>query len=446
MYTQQHPVTYYFYPLFSSETPPEAFEQLDQSFSHEPDHGVETLLYLHIPYCHDFCRFCPFHVRVDKDEAVYHRYAKALCTELRSVGETRRGSASTVRAVYFGGGSPSILPAALLRDIFQAIHRHFKLSSSVEISFEGEPKTLSDPARLDVLKTCGATRISFGLQTYDEALRTHFNINATLDDIDRARRLGKDLQFDEINVDMMYNLPGQTIVHLHQDIQRLVSDGFDSVDYYNLHYYAFSKKFNENMNKGLIPPRPSDGVMQALAVEVRLQLPLLGYTNVADQVFSKKPKVCEYFRLLWGGGSGRHDAETLAIGASARGYVNGRCYMNQGNANRYMEAIEAGASPVEKVSNVLRSPANRGAVFFSKFLSIDKTATEALDSLPEGMLERWVDAGYLYDDGAAYRLSELGKAWVNNISQDAFEQEQEHTAHSALVHLSSTPGVRTGSF
>lgn len=446
MYPELHPVTYYFYPLFDLAHPNSEHHSFAHSMAQPAARGVESLLYVHIPYCHDLCKFCPFHVRVDKGEQVYQRYVNAACREMQAIGRLPRVAATEFRAVYFGGGSPSILPAAQLRQLFASIHQNFRIAQGAEISFEGEPVTLGDPERLDVLREFAVSRISFGLQTYDQALRQHFNINATLDDIARATRLARERQFDEINVDMMYNLPGQTIAHLERDIARLIEDDFDSIDYYNLHYFAFSKPFREQMAAGKIPAKPSDGVMLALAEQLRHLLPRAGYANVADQVFSKRDKVCEYFRLLWGGGNGRHDAETIAIGSSARGYVDGMCYMNHGNVNRYMEAVEQDLPAVEKISARLQCPENRGAVFFSKFFRLEKQYQAALDSIPPAVFQSWIDDGYLYEAGDAWQLSERGKPWTNNLTRDAFEVGQLATSKAVLVNLSAKPGIRTGTF
>ncbi len=447
MYTSLHPITYYFYPLFDTASSHGILpSQVHGALTTPAGPEVESLLYIHIPYCHDLCRFCPFHVRVDNGEETYRRYVAALCAEIDLIADMPRVSATVFKAVYFGGGSPSILPSYLLRQLFDTLRRRFTFAPDVEISFEGEPRSLGDPARLEEIKRFGTTRISFGLQTYDEALRKHFNIAATLEDVKRAGEMGHRFGFEEINVDMMFNLPGQTVRHLREDVARFADAGFHSVDYYNLHYYAFPRKFNEQMAAGEIPPKPSDGVMLALAEELRHLLPEAGYRNVADQVYAKTEKVCEYFRLLWGGGAGRHDAETIALGASARGYVDGLCYMNFGSTNRYIESAEAGALPIEKVSGRLANPHNRGAVLFSKFFTIDKRHEQALSSIPREVFNAWIDAGYLYDDGDCWRLSERGKLWTNNITRDAFEESQKQTAQGALVKLSSKPGIRTGTF
>jgi coproporphyrinogen III oxidase-like Fe-S oxidoreductase len=416
------------------------------TFGQHRDPTLEALLYIHIPYCHDLCRFCPFHVRVDKGDEIYARYTDTLCREMAMLGERPYVQGMAFQAVYFGGGSPSILDTGNLTRIFDAMYRYFNIRTDAEISFEGEPRTLSDPYRLDLLREKGVSRISFGLQTYDEVMRQHFNIVANLDDVRRVIHHGRERCFDEINVDMMYDLPGQTVTTLEEDLKRLVNDGVDSVDYYNLHYYAFPQKFKAAMENGQIPPKPSEDMHFALAEQIRYRLGQNGYRDVADQVFSRKPKVCEYFRLLWGGGDGDHRAETLAMGSSARGYLVGHSYMNFGNVHRYQDAVATGELPVEKVSGRLRNPANRGAVFMPKFFCLNKVFETARATIDPSIWERWHAAGLIYETEDTWCLSERGKLWTTNMMFDALEDEQRDFAQGTVGGLARKPGIRTGTF
>lgn len=447
MYTSYYPVTYYFYPLLELELKNHSGEQpfLD-TWTRSAPIGVETLLYVHIPYCQDLCRFCPFHVRVEKDFSVYERYTQALCNDIRQMAASERGMSSRIGAIYFGGGSPSVLSAEQLGRVFFVIRESFQICDQAEISFEGDPKSLGDIEKLELLRSKGVNRLSFGLQTYNERLRDIFNIAASLKDVETVTQRARDLCFDEINVDMMFNLPGQTLAHVEEDVDRAVRDGYDSVDYYNLHYYAFPAKFRREMDMGKIPPKPSEGVMLALFDQLRYRLGTAGYSNVADQIYSKKGVICEYFRLLWGGGNGEHRAETLAVGSSARGYIDGIAYMNYGNVNKYMDAIEKDECPVEKVSNRLLYPENRGAVMFPKFLCIDKKHSSALNTIPPHLMQNWLDHGLLYETETAFRISERGKVWSNNMTTDLFEFAQREAGNKAVIALSEKAGSRTGSF
>jgi oxygen-independent coproporphyrinogen-3 oxidase len=411
MYSSYFPLTYYFYPLLELELkvhPDQA--RFAEALNKKVDSGVETLLYVHIPYCQDMCRFCPFHVRVDKDLSVYERYTNALCLDILNTASTPRAQSSVINAIYFGGGSPSVLSPQQIAKILETI------------------------------------KVNFALADDDEELRTIFNIAATLQDIETLRKNSQEFKFDEVNVDMMYNLPGQNIHHVRQDVRRLLQDDFDSVDYYNLHYFAFPPKFVREMDEGKVPPKPSDDIMIALFEEIKTGMTSNGYKNVADQVYSKKDRVCEYFRLLWGGGFGDHSAETLAVGASARGYIDGFSYMKHGNVNKYMESIEANNDAIEKISSRLSKPENRGAVLFPKFLQIRKDSTLALETIPPMLINDWLKAGLLYEEHGSYLVSEKGKVWTNNMTVDLFEAAQREVGDRAVIALSNKAGARTGNF
>lgn len=447
MYESRHPITFYFYPLLGTTlaSSPHAgdFERVLAS----PPVLPRSLLYIHVPYCHDLCRFCPFHVRVTTGDEVYARYAQALCREMELVAGLPSMSGRVFDAVYFGGGSPSILPIDDLRRIFVAMNRNFKIAPGAELSFEGEPRTLSDEARLDLLKEFGFHRISFGLQTYDPVQRDRFNIAATLEDIERVTRNARARKFDDINVDMMFDLPGQTVPALKEDIARLADAGYDSVDYYNLHYFAFPGPFKHALEAGEIPPKPSEPMHFALFEAVREGMNDLGYDYVGDQIYSRRKRLCRYFELLWGGGGGgEHAAETVAIGASARGYLDGFSYINEPNTATYLTEVEAGRVPIQKVSAPLGVRENRGAFFMVKFFTLEKSRERAIASVPEVVWQRWIDWGLVEDAGDRFNLTRRGELWTPNMMLDAMEPEQLDIAYASLGTLERKPGARTGSF
>ncbi|MDP3705155.1 MAG: radical SAM protein [Legionellaceae bacterium] len=447
MYDALYPVTYYFYPLLkNSPASPEEHSRFSSLLRQEPSIETEALLYIHIPYCHDLCRFCPFHVRADNDEAAYRAYTDALIKEIQMVSRQPRAASFSYKAVYFGGGSPSIFPLNDIKRLFTAIQTHFNLDPAVEISFEGEPKTLGNIALLDILKSYNVSRISFGLQTFDQTLREQFNINATIDDINRCTANAKHVGFSDINVDMMYDLPGQTIAMLENDLARLKQYDFDSIDYYNLHYYAFPQKFKAMMAKGVIPSKPSEAMHFALAEQLRFSMRELGYHYVADQIFSKTKQLSEYFRLLWGGGHGQSSAETIAIGSSARGFIEGHSYMNYGNVNRYLETVNKNELPIEKISDRLSNDANRGAVFMMKFLGVADNYQSAMETLPPAILNQWLEHGLIEANHQGLFITERGKNWTTNMMLDALEPDQRLIAEESSSHLSEKPGIRTGSF
>jgi anaerobilin synthase len=447
MYKELFPVTYYFYPLLEGGYEPGAHRaNLDATLTLERAVEPESLLYVHVPYCHDVCQFCPFHVKVANQPDVYERYTRLLCEEIRLLSRYPSIACRRFRAVYFGGGSPSILGAKLVDKIFAAISEALQLTEDVEISFEGEPRTLGEFDLLTVLKARRVSRVSFGLQTYQEEHRSRFRIQATLADVDRVTNQARKIGFDDINVDMMYDLPGQTVTTLYRDLAALERAGYDSIDYYNLHYYAFPKTFNQALERGEIPAKPSADAHLAMAHEIRWRLAELGYRAVADQVYSRTGRLCEYFRLLWGGGDGDHRAETIAVGSSARGYVDGVSYMNTGDLAAYASLVERGQLPVAKLSRRLEHPANRGAVFMPKFFRIAKRFEAALATIRPEILAGWIASGLLRETDDAFEVTEHGRLWTTNMMHDALEASEIAVAEHAVVALGKRPGVRTGTF
>ena len=446
MYDRPYPVTYYFYPLLEhAQNSPQGDEF--RGLLHRPKPATtENLIYVHIPFCHELCRFCPFHVKVHTPLEVYEQYVRALIGEIAMVSALPYVKDMQFSVLYFGGGSPSILGNHLIAQLFEALTRHFNFTADAEISFEGEPRTLSEPDKLDLLAKWGVKRISYGLQTYDREMRDLFKIAATLEDVDRVTRNARERGFPDINVDMMYDLPGQTPEQLAYDLKMLAAHDFDSVDYYNLHYYAFPKKMKAGFAAGSLPSKPSMAMHLELAERVIGGMEQLGYHHVADQVFAKYPKVCEYFRLLWGGGYGDHRAETIGLGSSARGYLNGYTYMNHGSSNAYMKMVTDGVLPLGKVSSLLEDPRNRGAALFAKFFGIEAAHASTISTIPPAILDSWLDHGLLEKARGGLAMTPKGKLWTTNMMVDTFETHQGKLAHESTQALEERAGTRTGSF
>jgi coproporphyrinogen III oxidase-like Fe-S oxidoreductase len=423
-YSQLVPVTHHFYPLQHCTDPDASpFSDFLRALGEGKRGPTENLIYLHIPYCEKRCIFCPFHVRVKRDEDIFERYVSALESEMEMLVAQPYVQDMRFKAVYFGGGSPSLLSTHLVKRLYDALRRRFRIDDDAEWTFEGEPHSLSDPELLSYLAGEGTTRLSFGVQTFDRQLRETLNIAATVEDVIRCGDLARSHGFKEINVDMMYFLPGQTEEDLNYDIEQLASYDFDSVDYYYMSYYGLPQKAFDDMEKGLFPKRPPDEARFLMGRQVRERMSAVGFHHVTDHVFSRSETGSDYYRLLWGGGYGRHDAETLAIGASARGYLNGYSYANNLAHNAYVAQIERGELPVCKVSDRLRDERNRGIVFFPKFFAIRNENVPA-EGAARAALEALIDGGMARRDQDMIRITDLGKDWIPNITVDLFETEQ----------------------
>lgn len=437
MYETLVPVTHHFYPLqrYTERTEPPFSDFLARL--HRPKtQATDNMIYLHIPYCEKRCIFCPFHVRVKRDPSVYERYVRALEAEIRMLAELPYVRDMTFRAVYFGGGSPSLLTVPQVKRLYDALKNSFSIAPDAEWTFEGEPAGLCNPELLEYLASQGTTRLSYGIQTFDEELREKMNIAATVEDALNCNERAKELGFGEVNVDMMFYLPGQTMEGLERDLVELAACDFDSVDYYYMSYYAMPKSAFLGMEKGTFPKKPPAELRTEMGRYVRRRMRELGYHHVTDHVFAKKPTGSEYYRILWGGGFGEYSAETLAIGASARGYLDGYSYANTLAPDPYVEEVEAGVLPVFKVSALLDDPRNRGMVFFPKFFRVE-LARIPDDARTRILLDNLVEHGYAVVDERYLTLTEKGKDWIPNITVDLFEDSQREINEAWIQELES---------
>lgn len=437
MYESLVPVTHHFYPLQRhTERGTAPFSDFLRLLDGPKAERTDNMIYLHIPYCEKRCTFCPFHVRVKRDVSVYERYVVALEREIDMLTRLPYVQDMRFRAVYFGGGSPSLLTVGQIKRLYNALRRAFVIEEDAEWTFEGEPAGLCDQELLEYLASQGTKRLSYGIQTFDESLRDTMNIAATVQDALDCNQKAKELGFEDINVDMMYYMPGQTVADVERDLKELGNCGFDSVDYYYMSYYAMPKSTFLGMEKGTYPRKPPAEMRVQMGQHVQRRMQELGYYNVTDHVYSKSSKGSEYYRILWGGGDGEHSAETLAIGASARGYLSGYSYANTLAPDPYVEQIEAGVLPVNKVSGLLEDPRNRGMVFFPKFFRAELSRIPD-DPRTRSLINRLVEHGYATIGDGELLLTEQGKEWIPNITVDFFEETQRKINDEWIEKLES---------
>lgn len=436
LYNELFPLTHHFYPL-QQHTKEQSWAHKDffSTLQSKKAEKTDNLLYVHIPYCEQHCLFCPFHVRVNRNNSIYDTYVEVMVKEMEMMSRYTYIQDITIDAVYIGGGSPSLLSLKSVKLMFDSLKRYFNISKDCEWTFEGEPNSLSEMDLLEYLNDQGVQRISYGVQTFDNKLREKLNIGASLEDVIRCTENAKKLNFTDINIDMMFHLPGHDMDDLEKDIQAIEKYGFDSVDYYYLSYYGFTKKVFLDMEKGTFPKRPPESLRLQMNDYIIDRMKSLGFSHVTDHVFSKLHKSSEYYRLLWGGGDGEYNAETLAIGSSARGYLNGYSYANTTDPKKYMEEVNNGELPLFKVSNRLKRVENRGIVFFPKFFKVEKN--RIVEQEHKLVISKLIDNGLAVESDKYFHLTEEGKKWIANITNDLIDEDQVDIADSWLERLNS---------
>ena len=172
------------------------------------------MIYLHVPFCHRKCTYCAFYSKPAHGVNAFGRYVDALLAEM----EQRKGEqAHPIRTVYFGGGTPSILPLAELARIVDGLRRSFDLSQVEEFTLEANPEVLT-PDYLSDLISLGFNRLSVGIQSLDDAQLRLIGRRHTARQTEEAYRLARDMGFDHINMDLIAGLPGENLEKFSQTL------------------------------------------------------------------------------------------------------------------------------------------------------------------------------------------------------------------------------------
>ncbi len=204
-------------------------------------------LYFHIPFCTHRCAYCDFNTYAGQEEWL-PAYVDALCREVDFIGSSSEGK---VHTIFFGGGTPSLLTPKQFELIFQSIRRSFKLTEDAEITIEANPGTVSFADLLD-LHSLGINRISYGVQSANpnelRMLERAHNFFDVIEAVTSARKAG----FDNLNLDLIYGLPEQTVHSWQTTVQRILDLHPEHISAYAL-TLEHGTPFGRWATKGVLP-------------------------------------------------------------------------------------------------------------------------------------------------------------------------------------------------
>ena len=196
-------------------------------------------IYLHIPFCKTRCIYCDFYSTTRSE--LKTRYVQALCRELTMRKEYLKGE--DIETIYFGGGTPSQLEKEDFEQIFDTIREHYGLNHCQEITLEANPDDLSQEY-LEMLSSLPFNRLSMGIQTFDDAtlklLRRRHNARTAIEAIDRCRKA----DFQNISIDLIYGLPGETKERWENDLRQAISLNVEHISAYHLIYEEDTPIYN----------------------------------------------------------------------------------------------------------------------------------------------------------------------------------------------------------
>jgi oxygen-independent coproporphyrinogen III oxidase len=293
--------------------------------AHDPSPGTRRSgLYVHLPFCHVKCRFCAFAAFPGRLNDI-PRYLATLASDLR------RLPAVSLDTIYFGGGTPTVLDPADWDGLFGVLRERFTFLSP-EISVECNPESTT-PELLEAFKRLGVNRLSFGLQAFQDK---HLAGLGRLHDAARFERSWRDARaagFKNLNLDLMYGLPGQTFAEWEESLDRALRLAPE-------HLSAYALTVEEKTAFGHHGVETDDDLQADMYEALADRFEGAGYVHYEISNFAKPGRECRHNFKYW------RNEECLGAGVSAAWYREGVRRKNTENLTAYMEAIEAGRSPV----------------------------------------------------------------------------------------------------
>jgi oxygen-independent coproporphyrinogen-3 oxidase len=289
-------------------------------------------LYVHVPFCVRRCAYCDFASEVVSPGRV-GVYLEALGLEARTSGHT----GARLHTVYVGGGTPTCLARADLRRVFEVVASSFDASSTVEWTVEANPGTVSVES-LRELRELGAGRLSMGVQSFDDALLAQIGRVHTARGVVEAFGAARAAGFDNVSVDLIYALPGQTLAGVREDARRAVALGCEHVSVYGLTYEPLTR-LTRSRDAGEFEPAGEE-------LERRMYLGLVedleraGYRQYEIASFALSGREAVHNTVYWTGGA------YLGLGPAAASFVNGVRWTNCRDLSEYARMLADGARPV----------------------------------------------------------------------------------------------------
>ena len=286
--------------------------------------------YVHIPFCTQICYYCDFSKVFIKNQPV-DAYLEHL------IQETRSYEIGKLRTLYIGGGTPTALSAQQLAYLLTELPKVMDLSEVEEFTIEANPGDL-DPDKISVLKDSQVTRVSLGVQTFDNKMLKKIGRSHQEQDIyDNIRHL-KQAGFDNISIDLIYALPGQTMDQVKENVAKAIDLDIPHMSLYSL-ILENHTVFMNRMRRGKLP-LPKEELEAEMFEYIIEELEKAGFEHYEISNFSKPGFESRHNLVYW------DNAEYYGLGAGASGYVDGIRYKNHGPIRHYLEAVEAGKARI----------------------------------------------------------------------------------------------------
>lgn len=367
--------------------------------------------YIHIPFCEHICHYCDFNKVFLKGQPV-DEYLDSLEKEIKLTVTNNQSPLSTV---FVGGGTPTSLNAQQLERLCRIISDNLSLAENAEYTFEANPGDLS-PDKLKALYDGGVNRLSFGVQSFNDDLLQRIGRTHRAKDVFTSVEAAKNIGFDNISIDLMYSLPGQTIDDFAATLKQAFTLDIKHFSGYSLIIEPKTVFYNL-LRKGklLTPGEDAEASMYRLLME---EMAGHGYKQYEISNFAKDGYESIHNITYW------NNEEYYGFGAGAHGYVNGNRRSNFGPLKKYMEPLAEGSLPLLDNHKVTQTEQMEEELFLGlrKNSGVSLSAfrekyNQEIEKLFANELKELLDRGLISMDNGYLKLTYNGRFLGNEVFQ-----------------------------
>lgn len=372
---------------------------------------IPLSLYVHLPWCVKKCPYCDFNSHGTRGNAIPESdYTDALLRDLDI--EAKRAGPHRLDSIFFGGGTPSLFSVTAIGEIIEAAAGRFAFAENIEITLEANPGTV-EQARFEGYRQVGVNRLSIGVQSLDDAQLKRLGRIHSAAEARTALKTARAAGFDNLNLDLIYALPRQTLAQAESDIRGLCKLEPEHISYYQLTLEpgtAFAKR---------PPPLPDDGLAWGMHCQGQEILAEFGYAQYEVSAYAQPNRQSRHNLNYWefgdylGIGAGAHNKLTGANGDIIRTakQKNPRLYMQTAGTQKVLtenRQVNANELPLEFAMNALRLNAGFDLDLFQERTGLGNETLEPILSIA-------VDRGLLKTDQGRIKPTALGARHLDTL-------------------------------
>ena len=367
-------------------------------------------LYLHIPFCRQRCHFCAFYLEVARSGRI-EAFCSALAQEIEFYGRQDLVGDRPLSSVYFGGGTPTAIPTKYLISLLDLIRSTWLLAPDGEITVEAHPTAVTSEG-LHNLAEAGITRISFGAESMNDNDFSPIGRPGTVLDTETAVSNARAAGFTNINLDLMYGLPGQSVEAWASTLHSLCALNPTHVSCYALTVEKGTKLARDIAQE--LVPYPDDGVQLHMEATAQRILSESGFNRYEISNYARPGFTCRHNLLYW------TDQDYLGLGPSAQSYINGSRFGNLADLTAYVDLLASSRLPISEQVGLTTAERQRDALVFGLRLIEGVPKNLVHDQRQHRQVQDLVAQGLLSADSQRIRLTALGQRYADTVAEQLF--------------------------